>query len=212
MTGGSAIGGQGWASDYFEKNWTGNDLRNRAKDDRHAVLRGSYSQVFEVPTEPLEALIQSPGAGDLIQSETIEAANIALFRIVRFNQLVRQQTEFYALHLAEIRDNTLPCRRRVAIARAAQTQSRMLHEYGIGEANKEYGWYCKLKTAIGANIKSLKSKRSRRWWLHCPTCAAFVLVALMVAIAVYIAVCHGINVGNVPASDNPTSTTTQLNP
>jgi|GEM_PF-3639355 len=89
-----------------------------------------------------------PGRG------SIEAVNIALWRIDCFNQIVQQLADFNVLHAAEIADRDLPQPRREAIARAARAISTMLHLGGIGDAS----WYSDLKAAMEKNIDDLVNR------------------------------------------------------
>jgi hypothetical protein len=77
-----------------------------------------------------------------------------------FNQLVQQQTDFIAMHAAEIRGH----RDKEALATAADVISQHLHEGGIGDAE----WYRELIHALDANIdqlaSALKAKKQRRPW------------------------------------------------
>jgi hypothetical protein len=82
---------------------------------------------------------------------TIDAASRALWQIGIFNQLVRQKSDFNGRHLAEIRDNGLPSKRRRALADAAFSQSAMLHRNGVGNAT----WWADLKRQLQTNIEAL---------------------------------------------------------
>lgn len=175
----------GWTS-AFDYDWgPGKALDDRANEDYDAVKQGGYNQVFEneVPTAPLEALIVGPGAGELVKPRTIEAVNQALFQIGVFNQLVRQQTEFWGQHLAEIADENLSPARREAIAKAARMQSRMLHQGGIGVANADAGWFQSLKDALDDNLKYLKDLTATPWWSRLPVYLAVVAVMGTLALA-----------------------------
>lgn len=128
--------------------------RHRAQQDFDHIMEYGFGQVFPVPVEPLTALIAQPGDGELVHRETIEAVNIALWRIDCFNQIVQQLADFNVLHAAEIADRDLPQPRREAIARAARAISTMLHLGGIGDAS----WYSDLKAALEKNIDDLVSR------------------------------------------------------
>lgn len=165
-----------WGYIFFENEWVGKALDIRAGNDRRAVLNGGWNQVFEVPTEPLASLIQSPTVGDLIHRDTIRAANMAMFKIGALNQLVRQQTDLYSRYIPEIVDPNLPQNRREALAVAAEQQSRMLHGDGIGRARAEGEWYADLKKVVASNIESLdeQAKSWRSWGVY--LAVAFVVV------------------------------------
>lgn len=200
-------GPTGWADVFFKSVWEGDALNNRAQQDYDAVMSGSYNQVFEVevPSSPLEALIVGPGAGDLVKRETIEAANHALYQIGVFNQLVRQQTDFWGRHLAEIADPVLPSNRREAIARAARAQSKMLHGSGIGAAGADGGWYSRLTGAIDKNIGELRTRQARAWWRRPSSYLALAFVIGTVALASWQGLDDDEEHPQLPA---PTTTTT----
>jgi len=141
-----------WGELYFGGGYTEESARARAQQDYDAISKRSYAQVFEVPTEPLAALVASPFAGTLIGNETIEAAQVALWQIGVFNQLVRQQTDLNSRHLAEIADPELPESRRHAVAQGAWWVSFMLHASAIGDAR----WYARLKGELAQNISLLR--------------------------------------------------------
>jgi hypothetical protein len=89
-------------------------------------------------------------------------ASVALWQLGIFNQLVRQQTDYNALHLAEIRDDELPLARREALSKAAYSISRMLHKNGVGDA----AWYWALIDQLTTNRRELQKRtrpRLRRW-------------------------------------------------
>jgi hypothetical protein len=77
-----------------------------------------------------------------------------------FNQIVQQQTDFLATHIAEIVDATLGAdnARREALANAAYSISFMLHANGIGDAK----WYADLKQALARNEQVLLQRRPTR--------------------------------------------------
>ena len=132
----------------------------RAQQDDDSVMGGSHCQNFRVPTEPIASLIQQSGEGWLISGETIAAANIALWKIGIFNQLVQQQTDFNAFHLAEFSHVNLDLTRRNALAQAAWRLSVTIHQYGIGDAS----WYRRLMTALDHNVEALEKRKLRKWW------------------------------------------------
>ena len=111
-----ADGQKGWGEEYFRARWTEEKALESGSERADGVRNKRWYQVFVVPTEPLRALIASPHAGDLISEDVVYAANLALWHIVVFNQLVEQSTQMNALHLAEIVDPNLDQERREAIA------------------------------------------------------------------------------------------------
>lgn len=154
---------EGWGTWFFSNVWSGEALQKRAHQDYDAILQKNYAQVFPVPTQTVAAVLTSPSAGDLMSAQMIEAANLALYRMGVFNQLVAQQTAFNARYLAEIRDDTLLPERRTALAMAAFSISHMLHGTGIGDANAPGGWYRNLTDAVEQNVSALSAELTRRW-------------------------------------------------
>jgi hypothetical protein len=143
-----------WGEVYFQNGYDEKSAVARAQQDFDLIIGKAYGQVFLVPVEPLTALIERPGEGDLVRKETIEAANVALWRIGVFNQFVHQQTDFNTRHLSEIADPSLPQTRRVVLAGSARWISTMLHMQGIGRAS----WYQKLKAELETNIEELQRR------------------------------------------------------
>jgi hypothetical protein len=193
-----------WGELYFRGGYDEETARQRAQRDFDYVMTCGYGQVFHVPTEPLAALIASPAAGGLIGKATVEAANVALWQLGVFNQLVRQQTDFNASHLAEIRDGTLPQTRRQAIADAAYSLSGMLHAQGIGDAS----WYAALMRELEANMRELADRRAEGWWRR----PALALATLFVVGAIVAATWTGIDRGQTSKPNRlpvPATTTTR---
>jgi hypothetical protein len=152
-----------WGDSYFNTAYEGAGLHERIKEDRDLVLGGQYMQNFMVPIQPVEGLVEPPGDSWPLEPRTVEAAGAALHRMVVFNQLVQQQTDFHALHAAEYKDPEVP---KKPLAEAAENISRHLHGGVIGDRE----WYIELSTAIDANIKTLEDmlrmnrpKRHRPW-------------------------------------------------
>lgn len=146
-----------WGDLYFGGPYDDEAVKRRARVDYEAVMKKGYNQVFQVPSEPLVALISHPSAGGLIGKKTIERASVSLWQMGLFNQLVRQQTEFYARFLPEISDENLASDRREALANAAGSISHMLHGR-IGDAS----WYAEMVAALEENRNALATRRSRR--------------------------------------------------
>jgi hypothetical protein len=110
----------GWGSWFFSHVYGEADAAARAMEDAELVRKErGHHQVFLVPREPLVALATSPAAGDLISDDTVESASLALYWIGVFNQLVQQETDFNALHLAEIRGEVISEPEREAVALGA---------------------------------------------------------------------------------------------
>jgi len=142
---------EAWAKDYFDTSYAGAAAKDRAELDFNAIMQGSYFQNFRVSPEPVASLLQPPGEAWPIDSETITVASIALLRMGQFNQLVQQQTDFNALHAAEIRDEALGDNRRLAIAKSGRRISEIMHGDVIGDAK----WYKGLMKALDKNIQDL---------------------------------------------------------
>jgi hypothetical protein len=151
----------GWGERYFTTNWTPERAEDAAKAAAEKVLAGGYDQVLVVPTDPLRALIASPHAGDLISEDVVYYANVGLWHLVVFNQLVEQQSQLVAQHLAEIADADTNAQRRDVIARAIGAQARMLHGRGVGEPYTASGWYRRLKDEVNRNIARLDCDREK---------------------------------------------------
>lgn len=134
----------------------------RANFAHKAIMDGSYAQIFRVPIEPLVSLIRQPGEGRLVSGATIEAANVALWKIGVFNQLVQQQADFNALHLACVPTEGLKDEGRQQLAQAALKISFMIHASGIGDSR----WYRQLIDALDGNVRELEERKKRKshWW------------------------------------------------
>jgi hypothetical protein len=72
-----------WADDYFGTDYAGGNAQDRYDADFNAIMSGTFSQVFRVPTESVVSLIHPPGDSWPIDSTTVEAASIALLRDCR---------------------------------------------------------------------------------------------------------------------------------
>lgn len=153
------IGPSGWGRVYFEgKSWDDAESDKAADEAALAILAQSWNQVLIVPTEPLVLLV---GSGELLRDETVAAASNALWRLHVFNQFIRQQAEMVANHAAEIAAAELTPERRSDLSNAFAKQARMLHLYGIGEADVAGGWYRTLKDEVRTDINHLTSLRGR---------------------------------------------------
>jgi hypothetical protein len=131
----------------------------RAKKDYEAVMTFSYNQNFRVPTEPVISVIQQAEQGWLTRM-TIEADNVALWRMEVFNQLVQQQTDFNAAHLYQILNGGgMSPNDRAALANGAQRISETIY-VGIGNTR----WYPRLIDQIEQNIDILQHENDKGWW------------------------------------------------
>jgi hypothetical protein len=154
----------GWGERYFATNYSDAAALGVALDTGNAVRKGSYQQVLVVPTAPLEALIASGYAGDLITEPTVYYANLGLWHLAVFNQLVEQQTALVGQHLVEIKDPDLAAEQRERIATAVTAQAHMLHRRGVGEPFTEEGWYRRLKDAVACDITRLDRQLRQKWY------------------------------------------------
>jgi hypothetical protein len=148
-----------WGKKYFTTSYFGQLGVDRAKDDYHRMIKRDPAQNFRVPTEALTSLIQQPETGLLIDRNTIEAANEALWKIGVFNQMVQAQTDFNALHISEVMDKRLPDADLEALALASQRISEQIHKDGIEDA----GWYERLQDALDQNIRTLTDRDQEKW-------------------------------------------------
>ena len=142
-----------WADGFFGTSYAGDAATDRAELDFNTIMSsGDYFLNFRVPTEPVVSLIQPPGDAWPINSETVEAASVALLRMTVFNQLVQQQTDLHVLHAAELKRPDIDDQAKLPIALAARRISENIHADAIGDAN----WYQNLIEALDANILDLE--------------------------------------------------------
>jgi hypothetical protein len=151
MVGGALAGIAGWGDLYFGTPYTHESVEQRAQGDRALVMEQEWQHIYEIPTEPVAALVSGAAASTWINQETVAAAGVALWQMRLFNELVRQHTDLGRQHFAEIFDPALPIERREAIAKAAYRQSHDLHS-GIGNVPD---WYPTLTQALEANIAQI---------------------------------------------------------
>ena len=145
-----------WAEDYFKEGWADPArAASRANGEYLLVMKRQWGFVYGVPTDALTALLGNPAAGRWISEQTVAAVGLAVWHIRRFNQFVRQQTDFMGHNLVDIYDPNLPAPRREALARAAEGQSLVLHFHGIGDTS----WYRDLKDQLAKNITWLDEQR-----------------------------------------------------
>ena len=160
--------------------YTDADAAARATEGMKGVHRGTFDQVFVAPIQPLELLARASPQAGFISVATVSAANVALWRLQVFNQLVTQQTLFNALHAAEITDRATSPERRSALAEAARNVSFTLHRHGIGPANAPGGWYRNLKEALSGDIAELERRERRPAWRRALDEPAFAAVDVAV--------------------------------
>jgi hypothetical protein len=131
----------------------------RAQNDYNQIMGKGYFQNFQVPSEPYASLIQNAGNGWPLNDETVETANIALWKITAFNQLVQQQTDFNAMHMAEIVGGTITATERQDLAKSAKAISVMIH----GTAISDTRWYPKLIEELERNIAELEERKTHKF-------------------------------------------------
>ena len=172
--------GPGWGEAFLGDAYTDADAVSRATHAMKGVDRGMPDQTFVAPTEPLELLARASPQAGFISVETVSAANVALWRLKVFNQLVGQQTLFNALHMAEITDRSTSKERREVLKEAARTVAFTVLRHGIGEANAPGGWYRNLKEALSHDIANLDRRGARPWWRRALDEPAFAVVDVAV--------------------------------
>ncbi len=151
---------RGWGDIYFATRYTPAVLAEQASEAHRVVLAEQrFSQVFEVPTEPVAAVATAVYPTDLLLERTRFAANTALWRLRVFNQLVRLQTTFNSQHTAEVVNPETPAERREELAAASASIAVMLHGNGIGEAAAPNGWYGLFKETLEENVRHLDGLR-----------------------------------------------------
>jgi hypothetical protein len=196
----------GWGSYYFKNRWTAARCVEVGKYYNGLIRDRKYEQVLVVPAEPLAALAATPVAGDLFSKETVYAANLGLWRVGVFNQLVGQQTSMIAAALPEIHDRRTRRSRRAALGAAIGAQAVMLHRDGVGEADEPDGWYYRLRTALTADLERLDGLRK---WRHLYGALDLVAtLAVVAAAATCILVFQGTSLTESPSKPAPTTTTT----
>ena len=166
----------GWGEEYLAELYTDADAAARASLAVMSVERGTFDQTFVVPTEPLELLARASPQTGSISVETVAAANVALWRLKVFNQLVGQQTLFNALNITAIVDSSLTPERKATLADAARAIAFVVHRHGIGMANAPGGWYRNLKESLADDITALERLEARPWWRRALSEPAYVVV------------------------------------
>jgi hypothetical protein len=174
---------ESWGAKYFVGRWTEEKAAEAGQHHREMLLERKYEQVLVVPSEPLTALVASPLAGDLVSEETIYAANLALWHIAGFNQLVLQHTWMLASALFEINRPNTAEEDLIGIATAIGAQTTLLHRRGVGEPDEPGGWYRRLRTAVNADIGRLAT--DRQWKRLYGMADAAALLLLMGAVAAF---------------------------
>jgi hypothetical protein len=109
---------------YFGRGYTQDRVDEHAQEAYRTVMKKSYSEEFQVLTEGLAALVASPAAGGFVRAETVAAANVALWQVGVFNQLVQQQTE-----TGNRRQSSSGRRWSASALPAAPKQPRARHEF-----------------------------------------------------------------------------------
>jgi hypothetical protein len=193
MVQGRASGQQGWGQAYFEYDYPEDKAYERADKSRDLVLGHNFEQIFVVPTEPLAKLATASPREGLIEYDTVASASFALWNVQKFNQNVRQLTEFYTQHLVEISSEATTQERLEGLANGARSLSFMLHRHSIGWAWSVYpngqgrGWYGDFVETLDRNMRDLDDRRSLRVWqrfLKLPYVAVDALVLVLVIASV----------------------------
>ena len=149
-----------WGPAHFSTDYSGQVGLNRARLDHDQIMQHGYMQNYLVPTEPLVAIIEQRDEGRFIDVATIEAVNVALWRIGQFNQLVQQQTDFNARHAAAISGSEISQQERQAIALASERISVEIHGIAIGDSR----WFATLMSRLNENASAVEAIGRRRWW------------------------------------------------
>jgi hypothetical protein len=109
----------------------------------------------------------------LVETNTVTIANVALWRVHAFNQLVKTLADFMVTNATEITSADTDDERRQELAAAAMSLSLFVHLDGIGLAAATHpdgtlGWYRALVTQLQANMSDLAQlQRNARWrWLR----------------------------------------------
>jgi hypothetical protein len=159
----------GWGQLYFSTVYTQGVARKRARETYEKVASRTLDYVLVVPTEPLAMLATTPPRPGLIESSTVSIANIALWRVNAFNQLVRSLDAFLTANAAEICSTDTSADRRHDLANAASALSLFVHIDGIGAANATFtggsvGWYRGFVDAVSKNLGDLNFLREHGSW------------------------------------------------
>src|SRR5262245_44282113 len=181
---GQADGAPGWARSAFAIRYDDAQVLARARVASEAVRQGLLDHVFVVPTEPLRLLATAAPQQGFISERTVAVANLALWRVDVFNQLVSAQSQFNVRHLTEIVDPSLPDDRRQLLADAAEKLSYLVHDSGIGEANAPGGWYRELDRTIWSDIEALERREQAPWWRRASQEPAFAVADILVVLGV----------------------------
>jgi hypothetical protein len=151
----------------------GADYFSTVYDDTTATARaegaaGHLDQVYVISTEPIAALIADHRAmaARLISDDTVRYGTVALWQITKFNDLVRRQSTFNAIHAP---DFSPPTPNSPAV-QASVALSRQLHQSGIGDAKTT--WFNPLRDSIDADLKAMEDRdrchnvlRRNRWYI-----------------------------------------------
>jgi hypothetical protein len=191
--------GLGWGQVYFSTVYTEDVAHDRARNTRDLVARRMLDYVLPVPTEPLAMLATTRPQPGLIETSTVAVANVALWRVHAFNQLVLNMHSFLTTNAAEITSADTDQDRRDELAAAAMSLSLFVHLDGIGQANAAFtdgsvGWYRALVERVSKNLGDLyllQQSARKRWMREWPFVVvdAVVLTGL-VAVAVAVITPH----------------------
>jgi hypothetical protein len=159
----------GWGQLYFSTIYTPDVAKKRAQETYEKVASRMLDYVLVVPIEPLAMLATTRPQPGLIESSTVSIANIALWRVNAFNQLVRSLDAFLTANAAEICSADTSEDRRHELANAASALSLFVHIDGIGAANATFtdgsaGWYRSFVNAVSKNLGDLYVLREHGQW------------------------------------------------
>ncbi|HEY1775945.1 MAG TPA: hypothetical protein VGG41_07275 [Solirubrobacteraceae bacterium] len=145
-----------WGDLYFAHPYTEDRMNAMAQTHYDYVINFTWGYIYEIPTQPVAALVGGAAATSWISEETVAAAGAALWQMDLFNAIARQHNALARQHLAEIVDRGLPEDRRRELATAAHHSSYMVHK-AIGPAT----WYPRLREALRSDVTRLDERLAR---------------------------------------------------
>jgi hypothetical protein len=139
---------------YFTNNWDEQKTEARLNQVRTLLRKPGMDVIHPVSNvDSLKNMTVSPHAGTLIDSELVDVANEALWRIGVFNAYTELHLRMVATHHPAL--FTADPKQRDAIIESIATELKLLHEFGVGQPNVADGWYRRLKEAVAANLARL---------------------------------------------------------
>jgi len=204
-------GGPGWGELYVMTN-DAEGAATAAASIAQDAPPARYARVPVLPTAPLAALISSAHAGDLVSAETIYFANIGLWHLEVFNQLVVQQSHLVAQYDAKVFEKKLGERRRSLIARAIGSQASVSNRAGVGEPFADGSWYRQLRESLEVDIARLDAERGKRWYPAGERRLAFGDAAAALAVLALAGVLLATNIGGGARVPHPQQLPTLTDP